>query len=537
LTAPAKKTSGSVADLLADLSLSAVTMAILASLAATPARAAPNLPLDDPDWIALRDARARGLLPDLLGGIHVLGEDEVAQALSAAGLPPDPLLLPAAPGGPAGARDGVRDGWPGGFWVRPTERVTLRGLALGEHDRPYSLPVKPRSLAGDVGFSCEYQEGPPCGGGLGLIGEIDSSAGLGSVLSATVRARLDLGNNGYAALAALDRAYLKAQIGVLALEAGRDVLALGPSFRGGLLWSSNGAPIDQLRASIRPFALPFVDGDALRVSLLYFIARLRQPQGRDGALIDCARIQLDLFDRVELGASRLLMFGGDGAPNVSFSDLVYLHVHPMKYVSGQPLGDNRVSFDAAVSVPQLAGARVYLEIAFEDFRHKFLNVLQFDTDYLVGLELRALSMGPLRRIFAEVGTTGRVAEESPEWRTGFSSAGRPFGTPLGPEGESVYLRAELEAPGVRVAPWGEWLRLKSDTYVSNGDGAGGVRVASVGPSENRQRLGVDVALPLSPALSLNVTAYAERVGNADLVPGSTILNGGLVTALRYMPRF
>jgi hypothetical protein len=506
-----------------------VAWAILTSLASIPARAAPNLPLDDPDWIALRDARARGLLPGLLGGIHMLGEDQVAQALAIAGLPPDPLLLPATQAGPLGAPDS--------FWVRPAERLTLRGFALHEHDRPYSLPVHPRSLAGSIGFSCEYQEGRPCGGGLGLVGEVDSSAGFGEILSATARVRLDLGNNGYDALAALDRAYVKAQLGVLALEAGRDVIALGPSFRNGLLWSSHAAPIDQLRASIRPFALPFIDGDALRVSLLYFIARLRPPQGLDGALVDCARVQLDFFDRVELGVSRLLMFGGNGAPNVSFSDFVYLHTHPMKYQDGTPLGDNRVSFDLAVSVPQLAGARAYIEVAFEDFRKKFLNVLQVDTDYLVGLELRALSVGPLRRVFAEVGTTGRVSEEAPFWGTGFSSAGRPFGTPLGPEGGSLYLRAELEAPGVRVAPWAEWMRFKSDTYVDNNDGSGGARIGTVGPVENRQRLGVDVALALRPSLLLEVTAYAERVGTADLVPGSTLLNGGLLTALRYSPRF
>lgn len=524
MTGSARKTTGVWADLLADLSARAATVAIaaaLALLAAPPARATPNLPLEDAGWIALRDARARGFLPELLGGFHALGEDEVAQALAAAGLAPDPLLLPAEPGG---------------LWVRPAERVALRGLLLREHLRPYSLPARPRNLAGDVGFSCEFQEGRPCGGGLGLVGEIDSSAGLGSVLSATVRARVDLGNNGYSALAALDRAYLKAQVGVLAFEAGRDVISLGPSFRGGLLWSTHAAPLDQLRVSIRPFALPFIDGDALRVSLLYFIGRLRQPLGREGALIDGARFQFDLFDRVELGASRLLMFGGDGAPNVSFSDFLYEHIRA-KYPDGVPMGDNRVSADIAVSLPQLWGARAYFELSFEDFRRKFFNVLQIDTDYLLGIELRAVSKGPLRRLFAEVATSGQVTEESPEWLTGFSSAGRPFGTPLGPQGGSGYLRAELELPRIRVSPWAGWVRFRNDTYVRNGDGAGGSRIAFVGTPEDRYRLGVDLAMALGASLSLDVTAFAERVRNADLVPGATRLNGGLATALRYAPRF
>ncbi|GAC1348249.1 MAG: hypothetical protein NVSMB23_28950 [Myxococcales bacterium] len=483
-------------------------MAIAACVAAaTPARAAPNLPLDEPDWIVLRDAQARGLRPDLLGGVHLIGEDEVGQG-----------------------------GWPDGFWVRPVERVVLRGVALGEHLRPYSLPARPRNLGGDVGFSCEFQEGRPCGGGLGLATEVDASAGFGRVLSATVRARLDLGNHGYAALAALDRASFKAQLGAVSLEAGRDVLALGPSFRGGLLWSRHAAPLDQLRVRLRPVALPFLDGDALRVSLLYFIGRLRQPVGRDGALVDGTRFQFDLFNRVQLGASRLLLFGGDGAPDVSFSDFVVEHLHA-RYPGGVPLGDNRVSADVAVSAPELWGARAYLEIAFEDFRRKFLNVLQIDTDYLAGLELRALPAGPLRRVFVEAATTGQVSEESPEWLTGFGGAGRPFGTPLGPTAQSVYLRGEFELPRARVSPWAEVLRFRNDTYVRNNDGAGGSRLDRVGTAERRGRLGLDVALPVSPSLSLDVTAFAERVWNSELVAGATRWNGGIVTAIRYAPRF
>jgi hypothetical protein len=86
--------------------------------------AAPNLPLEDPDWVLLRDARARGLLPDLLGGAQLLGEDEVQAALALARLAPDPRLVPAGEEG---------------FWLRPLERAALRAVAVREHVRPYSL--------------------------------------------------------------------------------------------------------------------------------------------------------------------------------------------------------------------------------------------------------------------------------------------------------------------------------------------------------------------------------------------------------------
>src|SRR5437879_776004 len=104
--------------------------AAAALLFASAAPAAPNLPSDDPAWILLRDLRARGLLAELLGGQQTLGEDEVQRALAIAGLTPDARLLPLDEHG---------------FWARPLERATLRAVALHEHDRPYSLDVRPRN--------------------------------------------------------------------------------------------------------------------------------------------------------------------------------------------------------------------------------------------------------------------------------------------------------------------------------------------------------------------------------------------------------
>ena len=94
----------------------------------------------------LRDARARGLLPDLLGGAQLLGEDEVQAALALARRAPDPRLVPAGEQG---------------FWLRPLERAALRAVAAREHDRPYSLEARPRNIAGQIGLPCEHQEGTP----------------------------------------------------------------------------------------------------------------------------------------------------------------------------------------------------------------------------------------------------------------------------------------------------------------------------------------------------------------------------------------
>jgi len=77
--------------------------------------------------------------------------------------------------------------------------------------------------------------------------------------------------------------------------------------------SRNAVAQDGLRLQLHPVALPFAPD--VRISLLYFIDRLRQPQTFPGTLLDCARAQLDFGQRVQLGGSRMLELGGDGAPD------------------------------------------------------------------------------------------------------------------------------------------------------------------------------------------------------------------------------
>jgi capsule assembly protein Wzi len=470
--------------------LRAASAGLTASAAAW---AGPNLHSEDPAWLRLSDAIAVGRAPDQMGGVRWVSEDS-----------------------------------PPGFWVSPLESAAIRAQLAEEFDRPYSLPARPRQIEGGIALFCEYQEGRPCGDGAGAALEVESAAGWSNTLTADIRLRASGGSANFASDVALDRAYLKFEAGPFALQAGRDVLSVGPSVRAGLMVSRNAAPQDGFRAQLRPVTLPLVP--ATKISFFYFLDRLREPQRFEGTIADLARAQLDFGDRVQLGGSRMLEMGGRGAPDYG-GVAGFIKEHFGRGGSGVE-ENNRLSFDLSVRLPELRGARVYYEIAFEDTRKEFFfDSIQYDADHLLGVEVRDLRVGALRRVFLELEHTGWVSQEHSTFTSGMTNAGRTLGSALGPDGTSLWVKADLQVGSALVSPWAEWLRFVSDRYGT--DQERGVFVTQSGELEHRQRIGADVQLPIAGIVLLTAGAFGERIGNAALVTGQTKYGGGLRAALSF----
>jgi hypothetical protein len=488
--------------------------------AGTGAGATPNLPLEDPVYLLLAQLHAQGRLPAYLGGSRPLTEAEVQRLLTLAGVAPDPLLLPAALAG---------------FWARPAALLTARAALVDEHLRPYSTAVRPRDLAGFLALSCEHQEGLPCGPGAGLGLEVDSSAGYGRWASAYTRLRVGGGTHAYAEGLEIDRAYLNFELGPLALEVGRDVQVLGPAARSALMLSDNAAPFDHARISTaHPIDILGENGSLLRLSLRYFIARLRDPQRFHGTLLTGSRAQIDLFDGLEVGGTRLLQLGGEGAPGFGgLGGFIVEHFRRQTGPTGAGVSNNRLSFDAAYVFRGLRGARVYYELAFEDTRSQFFNALEYQTDHLLGIEVVGLDAAGRHGWLVEVHRTGVDSHEHSLYTTGMTNAERTLGSPLGPDAWSVYARGRIDLPAAAISPWAEIAHLSSDVYGATETGPI-VRV-SEGIAERRYRLGLDARFDLRPRLSLQLAAFAERAGNADLAEGATRFNAGLRGALSWTP--
>lgn len=468
--------------------------------------ASPYVPIDDPVYEQLAVLRGRGELPAYLGGQAPLTERRVRS------------LLGVAPRGP-------------GWWAL-VERAAVRLSAVHEAARPYSTPVHPRDVAGGIALSCEHRAGAPCGQGTAGDLDVEASAGLGDVLAATVRVRAALGTRDDGEHVALDRAHATAELGPVAILAGRDVLVLGPASRTQLAWGDHAPPLDQLRiASTRPLAL----GDPrVRGSFTYVLGRLRAPQTYPGALVSIVRGQLDLGRDLELGGGQLLQLGGDGAPSFGVVDFLLEHVRRRDAsASATDSSNRRLMVDVSGRIDELAGLRLYYQLVFEDVRKRFLDAVRFDADHLVGAELGALGHHGLTSLTIEWQNTGVRSQEHFPRTTGFTTAGRVVGSPLGPDAQSLFAGARLDLGAITVLPWAELARLSSDTYTFVVHGP--ITRSTHGVAEVRYRAGARLRRALPHAALVELEASWERVIAPAFEPGARATDVSASASLIWLP--
>jgi hypothetical protein len=465
--------------------------------AGRPAMASPHVALDHPVYDRLDELELAGALPAFRGGLAPLTRARIHELVADA---------PAVPGG---------------WWIAPVERAALRLDLIDDASRDYTTAVRPRTVAGRLALSCEGQEGRRCGS-AGLSGELDVAAGYGTWVAGAARLQAGTGLDGRDRELGVDRAYLSVELGPIAAEVGRDVVALGPAAPTRLGWGTSAPPLDHVRLSgARPLALSGRAG----ANLVYVLGRLAAPQSHPGALVSIARAQLDV-GRLELGAMQLLQLGGEGAPGFTPWGFVLEHVRRRDITAGPSDSSNRrMGIDVAARIAGLGGARLTYQLLAEDLRKRFDHALRHDADHALGLQTRWLTVQWRR--------TGVRAYEHMPRVTGFTSGGRIVGDPLGPAAQAVFASARLPVGDRVVQPWVEAARLASDTYAFVVSGP--IRKTADGPAELRFRLGVRARVPLGHSLELDAEVAFEHVERASFVPGARREGALLRAALVWRP--
>lgn len=472
------------------------------------ATASPNVPLDSAAYEELARLRAIGELPPFSGGLRPLTTRRVS------GL----LRLPASRRG---------------FWLVPAERILLTAMLLDEESRPYSTAARPRDLTtGGILLACENREGRPCSDGAGVFGEVDASAGYGDWVSASIRLRAQARNE-LAKSVALDRAYVNTELGPIALEAGRDVLAFGPSARTQLGWGANAAPITHLRVSTSE---PYELSSGVHVSAAYVVGRLRAPQRYPHDLVSIARLQLDVGQRLEFGTMQLLQVGGEGAPSMSFWDFLAEHVRRKDISAGDTDSSNRrFGGDVALQIPELR-TRLYYSLIFEDIRRaRLIDAVRYDADHLLGLEIAALGPSGRNALTIEWQRTGFRSQEHTARTTGFTNLGRTVGSPLGPDARSIYVGGTLVTRWATLYPSVEIARFASDTYEQIDHGP--ITRLTRGVVESRYRASTRARMQMRHDIDVDVEILLEHVSSFAFQPGSSRENvGGMISVFWYPSR-
>ncbi len=490
-------------------------------LASAPSTASPNLPLDDPAYLELAQQRAFGHLKLYTGGIRPLTEARVRDLLIAAGVPADDPLVPAA----------LR-----GFWFRPFQREILRLDMFTDDAATYSTALRPEQMVGAVSVSCEYQEGRPCGNGVGLVNELDSSAGYGRWVSAYMRLLFPIGSDNYRLGPHLERGYINAELGPIALEIGRDILVLGPGTRAQMMVGENAAPLDLVRVSFtHPIKIPRIP---VAIDILGAVGRLRDPQTFHNTMLTVLRAQIDFFDQFELGGTHILQFNGDGAPHLGFADAIAEHFTRKGLSPGMgyttDYSNRRVSFDGTYTMKFLRGMRVYYELAFEDWRKQIVDAWVYDGDHLAGIDMPAITKSGKYGFTVEFQHIGARSQTHSTWTSGMTNAALTLGTPLGPDSWSLYgaVRIDLRR-GAWLLPWTEFVRRSSDKYVFVDYGP--IYRSETGTEETRLRLGVQGQMMLRRSLRLNARVLYEHVDAFQFVASEKRDNAGAEFFVTWSP--
>ena len=230
--------------------------------------------------------------------------------------------------------------------------------------------------------------------------------------------------------------YGKAMAGPIEIETGKDSLWWGPARRASILMSNNAPPLTMVKISTpQPVELPWILSHAGPFKAQWFLAELEEHRDFPNAKLSGMRLNFRPHPLLELGASRVMMFGGSGQSHVGLFDYGKMWVaaeereenNQLAGIDGSiriPLGDN----------PFLRSVKLYVDAAGED------SVGAFPSKWgeILGIQLSDIlrtGRTDLRVEFADdhVGSHPGVFYTHGVYTSGYTYEGRVLGHYMGTE--------------------------------------------------------------------------------------------------------
>ncbi len=490
------------------------TATLVIALAALPSRAraqaSPWVSLDDPAYRELDVLVAKGM-----AGTLILGQRPHSRMAFARAVAEARARLGAAPGSaPRRIAEVVarletrfaaelavlgRGEAVGGGGAREGGGGTHRYVALREVSADATLADSPpraiwwqltSGIDADVNPLLQRNQGRLLADGGTLGGEARLDAVLGSRVAASAAPRLwtehgvraaegSGSSHATRADATLLTASVRALVGNLSVEGGRNALGRGHARGGSTALSSNPRGLDLIRLSMeRPGLLPWIFRGLGPVAFSAALADMGRAQDTPGSKLLLLQGSARPAQGLEVGMILLNHQGGGVDPDATFGErildaLFILPRRPFYVFEGTGVkSDKAAGLDARLTLPG-PGVELFVEMLTTD-DHDVLKApkqaLWHDAAWTAGG--RMLGMGAQGRwdAWAEWTRVGLLPYTHHEFTSGLTLDRRVLGSPLGPLGTGI--QAGVDRTGARgtLSLGAAWERYSGDTYRNPDDG-------------------------------------------------------------------
>ena len=405
---------------------------ILVALAAPPSQAlvSTNVPLGHWSYEAVDKLTSYGLIDSAMLTVRPLARVEMARHVAQAmegiqGMEDPPQILESIIKRLAEEFKGelmlmgVLDGWYGESFVKPVEDPYIRYVYAED-------PTGLENTRGDV-----FQRGSNYRAGFAtrarLFGRVAFYLHPEYVDSSEIDGDVEL-----------IEGYGKGMVGPIEIEVGKDSLWWGPGHHGSLLMSNNAQPLTMVKiTNPQPLQLPWIFRSLGPFKGEWFLAELEEDRDVPEARLSGVRINMRPHPQLELGASRVVMFGGRGVPRVDCLD--YFKTF---FASSEQQENNQLAgFDASFLQPlgdgmPLRSVKLYADGAGEDEA----NLFPSKWGYLVGVQFNDLLRTGRTDLRVEYADTHAVFYRHNLYTSGYTYEDRVIGHHAGTDSRDLFVQ-------------------------------------------------------------------------------------------------
>jgi hypothetical protein len=232
--------------------------------------------------------------------------------------------------------------------------------------------------------------------------------------------------------------YGKAMAGPIEVEMGKDSLWWGPGHHGSILMSNNPSPLTMIKVTNpQPMQLPWIFGGLGPFRAEWFLAELESDRAIPEARLSGIRLNARPHPAVELGLSRVIMFGGRGVPRVDFFDYGRMFLA----LTEQEQDNQIAGFDVSVWIPLeanrlLRSVGFYADAAGEDE----VGGIPSKWGYLLGLRLNDIFRTGRTDLRVEYADTHEVFYAHSLYTSGYTYEGRVMGHHVGTDSHDLFVQ-------------------------------------------------------------------------------------------------